>query len=132
MFASFFSAKIEPFTLSQFKMLCNIFWSPEGSNARTGEDSTIYCWEAYLQDTDITIEDVLAFITGADHIPPLGFPKSIDIHFYDYDLNSNCKRRPWTSTCALSLHLPRGMDNPDEFSQLLNECILSSPGLDKL
>ena len=137
MFAPYFSAKVDPFTLLQFKALCKIFWSPEDSNARAAEESTIYCWEAYLQDRAenpgvITLEDVLAFITGVDHIPPLGFSKTIDIHFFDYDLENNCKRRPWTSTCAISLHLPRGIANPDEFTQLLSECIMSSRGLDKL
>ena len=79
-FASYFSAKVDPFTLLQFKALCKIFWSPKASNATAAEESTIYCWEAYLQDREenpgvITLEDVLAFITGTDHIPPLDFPK---------------------------------------------------------
>ena len=103
-FASYLSAKVDPLNLSHFKKLCNVSWSLEGSNAKNKEDSTIYCWESYLQGKeenpgDIAINDVLAFITGADHIPPLGFPKSIDICFYDYE--PNCKRLPWTSTCAL-------------------------------
>ena len=97
LFASYFNTKVDPFTLLQFKALCKIFWSPDGSNARAAEESTIYCWEAYLQDREenpgvITLEDVLAFITVVDHIPPLGFSKTIDIHFFDYDLENNCKR----------------------------------------
>ena len=137
LFLTFLSAKVESIKLCQFKMLCNFSWSPEGSNARTREDSTVYCWEIFLQDaeenqSDITLQDVLVFITGADNIPALGFPKPIDIHFYDNDLANNCRRRPWTSTCALTLNLPRGIEDPDELSNLMKECILNSPGFGKL
>lgn len=137
LFTAFLSAKVEPINLCTLKMLCNFSWSPEGSNGRTREDSTVYCWELFLQDAEenqscITLQDVLAFITGADEIPALGFPKPIDIHFYDYELANNCRRRPWTSTCALTLNLPRGIEDPDELSNLLKECILNSPGFGKL
>lgn len=32
--------------------------------------------------TDFSFEDLLTFITGADHLPPLGFPRSISLRFY--------------------------------------------------
>lgn len=31
---------------------------------------------------DFSFEDLLAFITGADHLPPLGFPGLISLRFY--------------------------------------------------
>ena len=51
-FSSYFSTKVDSFTLLQFKALCKIFWSPDGSNARVAQESTIYCLEAYLQDRE--------------------------------------------------------------------------------
>lgn len=135
LFQSLLSTKVLPVDLSVFKTLYKLCWSPEGSNARAAEDTTIYSWELFLQDAeekqvDVSIQDVLVFITGADEVPPLGLPKLIDIYFYDYD--EHCKRRPWVSTCALTLHLPRGFDKPEEFSEMMTECILNSPGFGKL
>lgn len=132
LFQSFLSTNVLPLDLSVFKTLYKLCWSPEGSNARAAEDTTIYSWELFLQDAeekqvDVSIQDVLVFITGADEVPPLGLPKLIDIYFYNYD--DQCKRRPFVSTCALTLHLPRGFDNPEEFSKMMTECILNSPDL---
>ena len=31
----------------------------------------------------ITLEDVLGFITGATHVPPMGFSSTIEIHFIE-------------------------------------------------
>ena len=31
---------------------------------------------------DFSFEDVLAFVTGADRLPPLGFPRLISLRFY--------------------------------------------------
>lgn len=31
---------------------------------------------------DFSFEDLLAFLTGADHLPPLGFPRLISLRFY--------------------------------------------------
>ena len=74
-------------------------------------------------------EDLLIFITGADKIPPTGFPSAIHIEFYSYD---GAKRLPFTSTCALTLSLPRGINNPDEFSDIMKTCLTESSGFGKM
>ena len=93
-----------------FKKLYNIDFSDDGSNQRDKEKKTIYCFELYLQDLeedlipDMSLEDLLIFITGADAILPLGFDDPIVISFYD--MKGQVKRLPWSLTCALALNLP--------------------------
>jgi hypothetical protein len=76
--------------------------SEEGSNQRRKEDTTIYCFEIFLQDLEegvvpgLSLEDLLVFITGADCLPPLGFGNNITVDFYDFEENS--RRRPYAST----------------------------------
>ena len=38
-----------------FKSLYEIEWSPEGSNKKSREDDTLYCWELYLKKIEGTI-----------------------------------------------------------------------------
>ena len=76
--------------------------SEEGSNERRKDDSTIYCFEIFLQDLeegDVSGKDLLVFITGAECLPPLGFSKKITVDFYNFEQNS--RRRPYASTCGL-------------------------------
>jgi len=44
----------------------------------------------------VMLPDLLQFITGADKIPPLGFPKDITICFYD---KTTQHHNPTVSTC---------------------------------
>ncbi len=46
-----------PVALSRatFKSLYRIEWSPEGSNRKSKEDETIYCWELYLKKIEGTV-----------------------------------------------------------------------------
>ena len=78
----------------------NIDFSDDGSNQRDKEEKTIYCFELFLQDLeedlipDLSLEDLLIFITGADAIPSLGFDDPIVISFHDKEVH--VKRLPWS------------------------------------
>lgn len=91
----------------------------------------IYCVNVFSSDGDIavTMEDVLAFMTGAFHIPPCGFHKKIDIHFFNQEPGVN--RLPHVSTCSLEMWLPRGI-GPDHFSALMLRCLKESGGFLKV
>ncbi|KAA0712531.1 hypothetical protein E1301_Tti019073 [Triplophysa tibetana] len=74
--------------------LFTIKWSVEGSNKRDQEEDRIFQWECLLMSIqegeakDITFEELLAFVTGADALPPLGFPQKCSIEFYDQEEGS--------------------------------------------
>ena len=77
------------------------------------------------------LPQLLIFITGADNITVLGFPKNIDIDFFDVELRS-C-RFPMASTCGLQLQLPRGIHSFDEFEGLIARALKeSSHGFGKI
>ena len=58
---------------------------------------------------------LLAFITGANMIPPAGFAQQ-PTNDFDYRESS----LPSASTFAPTLHLPIGLSDPDEFKQTLD------------
>ncbi|XP_028409263.1 G2/M phase-specific E3 ubiquitin-protein ligase-like [Dendronephthya gigantea] len=123
-------------TKSTFMALYELNRSEEGSNERSKEDTTIYCFKVFLQDLEegdvhrISLEDLLVFNTGANCFPPLGFSKKIIIDFYNFEENN--RRRPFASTCGLYFFLPRGFEDPVEFSEFLREALLQCHGFGKL
>ena len=69
-----------------------------------------------------SLNDVLVFFTGADEIPPLGFPKVCSVIFlHDAKLAT-------ASTCDLQLRLPTG--HGEDFSSFQEAIILSILGND--
>ncbi|XP_076731533.1 G2/M phase-specific E3 ubiquitin-protein ligase-like [Maylandia zebra] len=120
-------------TRNSFQDLFTIGWSPAGSDRR--EKATIFQWEWWLmaiqeQEVDHTFEELLVFITGADLLPPLGFPQSCNIDFYDQE--SGMWRFPYKSMCSLSLYLPRGVADEDQFKDLMNDALKGSLGFGKV
>ena len=114
-----------PLTVDSFRKLLRINYSDPSSNrgnqAREGEEATILWWEEFLDNLDQSdpqglLPQLLIFITGANNIPVLGFPKNIDINFFDVELRS--RHFPMASTCGLQLQLPRGIHSFDEFEGL--------------
>ena len=101
--------------------MMKVNYSEIGSNNKEKEDKTLYCFDVFLQDLadnvveDLCLQDLLVFTTGADSIPPLGFDDPITLDFYDQE--KDIKRLPWASTCSLSLYLPRGYEDTDEFKR---------------
>lgn len=57
---------------------------------------------------------ILAFFTGTDTVPPLGFNKSVTLNF-----NPSIPY-PTASTCALELTLPTKYSDFDEFKKNLD------------
>lgn len=93
-------------------------------------------WNIFLFSNPVKrkLQDLLMFMTGACHIPPLGFPKAIVVDFYSYGENEypGFGRLPWVSTCDLSICLPRGVADSDIFSKIFDEAITSAKGFGKV
>ncbi|KAI9541253.1 hypothetical protein NQZ68_032257 [Dissostichus eleginoides] len=111
-------------TKSSFKAIFKYEYSPRGTNHREKEEYTIYSWELVLniiEDklTELTFEDLLIFITGADEVPMLGFPNKPSIDFYTQEVG--VRRLPYASTCAMTLFLPRGITEEQELHNILNQ-----------
>ena len=77
----------------------------------------------------VKLEDLLQFMSGADCVPPLGFERNLTVTFYDQD--EGVTRLPFTSTCAMEIALPRGLEDETAFSNLLTTAIFESGGFEK-
>ncbi|XP_052790217.1 uncharacterized protein LOC128224423 [Mya arenaria] len=80
-------------------------------------------------DHPASMGELLAFMSGASTIPPCGFHKPIDIHFYTQE--DGMTRLPSVSTCSLEMWLPRGQ-GPETLSALLMRCLQESQGFLKI
>ncbi|XP_061168356.1 uncharacterized protein LOC133180090 [Saccostrea echinata] len=134
-FRSLFCHQCLPLTKEKFESLLKINFSDEGSNKRSQEEDTVYSWELFLQDVSdgniqATLEELLSFITGADQVPPTGFPKCIDIIFYASEIG--VKRLPHASTCSLEFYLPRGVSDPNTFRDMMLMSLKESMGFEKI
>ncbi|XP_041704940.1 uncharacterized protein LOC121540264 [Coregonus clupeaformis] len=132
-FMSVMTRTEHPLTLEQFKSLFEVSWSPLESTIglRQAEETTVTSWERFLimvneHRTALSFGDLLAFITGADQIPPLGFLRNLCIRFYDQGMFS--VRLPHASTCTLELHLPRGVASPGGLKDMLTRALQESLG----
>ena len=75
-----------------------------------------------------SLKDIFIFLTGCDHIPPLGFPEVDKTIQFDSD-----ELVPKVSTCSLVLRLPR--DLPTEYETIKERMtfyILGSQGFGQL
>lgn len=82
------------------------------------------------ESVDVSFGDLLAFITGADKVPPRGFPKCIDIKFFLSP--EGIRRLPSVSTCALELYLPRGIADPEAFKDIMLQSLKDSQGFERI
>ncbi|MED6256394.1 hypothetical protein ATANTOWER_025181 [Ataeniobius toweri] len=128
-FQKLFTKGDEPLTRAEFKALYDVNWSDKGSNRRDAEEETMFSFESILNTIEegrapISFEDILVFWTGADKVPPLGFPGPLQVDF----LNQECVDRPYpyASTCSLTLSLPRGVRDEEVLMTLLTEAIRGS------
>ena len=70
---------------------------------------TILLSASFLEGmTDVTLEMILIFFTGASSVPVLGWPTKPELHF------SSTNLLPTASTCALELVLPTAHYNKYE------------------
>lgn len=67
-------------------------------------------------NVSITLTDILIFATGADRVPPLGFPVKPKISF----LHGDQSIYPKANTCGLELKLPVVHKNYEEFTEALS------------
>lgn len=74
------------------------------------------------ESTGVSGEDVLAFVTGTNRPPALGFEDTPELMFTDEE------RLPTASTCAPSLVLPRNVSGYSEFKKMMSLSILGSHG----
>ena len=83
------------------------------------------CTFAGIPDCQVSVKDILKFITGCQQMPALGFPTAINVSFV-YGCQENCKCRPTASTCDLHLHLPLHINSLDSMIEagvsMLKEC----------
>ena len=78
----------------------------------------------YAGREDITLGNILEFISGASKLPATGFPKNPAIFFCNED------RLPRASTCDISITFSRklGILQYEEFKEKMDFCILGSYG----
>ncbi|KAA8589425.1 uncharacterized protein LOC116696218 [Etheostoma spectabile] len=127
------NAQQQPLTLEEFKPLFTICYSCPDSQLRGAEEATAGHWETVLTlisdgEADLSFEDLLALIIGADHLPPLGFPRLISLRFYSQDDSMSGVRLPYASTCALELFLPRGVAGAADLMVLLSRAVREGLG----
>lgn len=111
--------------------LCDAFviqYSDNGSNKRTKEEAIIFMWYDYITDcaerNDISLADILKFISGSSKIPASGFGSLPKICFTDTDC------LPFVSTCDIAITFPgkMGFLLIDQFKERMDFCIQGSHG----
>ncbi|CAK6972814.1 uncharacterized protein LOC121900595 [Scomber scombrus] len=127
------STQQQPLTLEEFKQLFPVCYSHPDSQLRAAEEVTAGHWETVLTlvsdaQADFSFEDLLTFITGADHLPSLGFPRLISLCFYSQEEGISTVRLPHASTCALELFLPRGVTGAADLLLLLSRAVHEALG----
>ena len=77
-----------------------------------------------LEREDITLGDILEFLSGASKLPAVGFSKDPSVHFCNED------QLPKASTCDVSITFSRGMGllQYEQFKERMDLCILGSYG----
>ncbi|XP_058495271.1 uncharacterized protein LOC131466129 [Solea solea] len=111
--------------------LFGVCYSRQGCELRAAEETTVNHWETVLDiisngQADFSVKDVLTFITGADHLPPHGFPRVISLRFYTGD------GLPYASTCALELFLPRSVVRAVDLLALLSRAVHKALGFSRV
>ncbi|KAK7135471.1 hypothetical protein R3I94_014212 [Phoxinus phoxinus] len=131
-FLPIFTNMHEPLSRSTFTALFQIHWSKAGTKKRAAEEETLHYWELVLQmiedkkapQNKLHFEEILAFVTGADEVPPLGFSQKPSIHFYQPE-ERGC-RLPYANTCMMGLFLPRVVKDEVELYRMLLRAIRDS------
>ncbi|XP_055364606.1 uncharacterized protein LOC114853674 isoform X2 [Betta splendens] len=126
------SEQQQPVTLEEFTQLFTVCYSQSDCQMRAAEAVTVAHWETVLTlisggQADLCFEDLIAFITGADRPPPLGFPTLISLRFYSQDAGVSSERLPHASG-ALELFLPRGAAGADHLLTLLRRAVREALG----
>ncbi|XP_061584191.1 G2/M phase-specific E3 ubiquitin-protein ligase-like [Cololabis saira] len=92
--------------------LFTIRLSPVGSNKRRAEEVVVPFWRDYLTDAEDQegthkLGTILAFATGADAVPPVGFSPQPSIEFLHQEHDAGfTSKLPIANTCINCLKLP--------------------------
>ncbi|XP_046569875.1 G2/M phase-specific E3 ubiquitin-protein ligase-like, partial [Haliotis rubra] len=91
----------------QVDSLFTVIFSEPGSNHFQQELKTQVHWRDFLQDLEETqsLGKLLAFVTGLDEVPPLGFWPQLRLEFSHPGIDSY-DGTPYANTCANSLRVP--------------------------
>ena len=73
------------------------------------------CSDLYYFSDTVSLGDILSFYSGANDIPPLGFPHEAELNFNPIAVY------PTASTCAIQLTLPTKYRHFDEFKNRLDQ-----------
>ena len=65
--------------------------------------------ETSYEEFKLSLEDILIFCTGCSAVPPMGFEINPEIKF------QNSSPMPTANTCSLTLSLPLGSKDYDDF-----------------
>ncbi|XP_063794594.1 uncharacterized protein LOC134949797 [Pseudophryne corroboree] len=127
LFKKAFIWKKDVMTSDVVSHLFKISYSPVGSNARIREERIICYWRDFILDCEerecrTKLQDILLFVTGVNHIPPIGLDPQPSIEFIDGSSNY-----PEANTCGNVLRLPFSKGYK-EFKENLEFGILNSPG----
>ncbi|XP_077958481.1 G2/M phase-specific E3 ubiquitin-protein ligase [Gasterosteus aculeatus] len=99
----------KPLTADQVDGLFHIRWSEEGTNQKREEETVVAFWRDYLQDVEEEdgaekLGDILAFATGSDAVPPIGFSPQPSLEFLHP--SGRAQKFPVANTCISCLRLP--------------------------
>ena len=81
-------------------------------------------------ESEVKLSEILTFWTGADQVPPGSFDHDLKIVFFTQEINE--RRLPSSSTCALQLWLPRGVEELNSFTDMMKTCIKETEGFGKI
>ncbi len=85
----------------------------------------MWLYDCLLADPPVTLETVLAFFTGSEEIPPLGYG-SYSMPSIRFDQNQSI---PKASTCAIELTLSaKYYDQPAKFKTIMDTAMLCHGG----
>ena len=71
---------------------------------------------------DLTINDLIKWMTGTKTVPVLGFPKKFSITFV-HGCVAGCRCRPTTSTCDLLLKMPVHIYNFEDMVEMMSSAL---------
>ena len=107
----------------------NVITSEQNSGFCQCLIATIACCVNFSEGSipDLTLGQVLAFCTGADVVPPLGFRVRPSIEFAHCPPIPGLKHFPTANTCGFVLNLPV-VNTYETFVSVMTEGIVQSPG----
>ncbi|XP_039679164.1 G2/M phase-specific E3 ubiquitin-protein ligase-like [Perca fluviatilis] len=119
-----------PLTADVLEQLFEIRLSAVGSNKRRAEECVVAFWRDYLADVEEQegpFGGILAFATGANDIPPLGFfPLPSVVFLHELPLRQD-RHLPTTNTCINCLQLPV-LNKFEDFKETMDFALKNTQG----